>query len=690
MTMADLAHDFEEFWHDLRIQAEATGDPQWACFFGMFAEAAADNGDSEDLTYAPVRIEGQRPCQVDGYALDQERGELYLAICDFRSDDEKSVPSLDQKEIDRIFNRAIRFFQVACDPGYINTLEETSPAFEVAYTIFSSSDVISRVRLILLSNGRLVARKKRIESQTINGKTFTYNLLDFSRYTEILKAKGGAEPIEIDLTDLHGRQLDCLLAHTGSGAYESYLAAVPAKLLAELYGQYGARLLEQNVRTFLQARTKVNKGIIQTIKENPEMFFAYNNGLTATASRVSLSQDGEGRPGIVSISGLQIVNGGQTTASILYAKDQLKLPLKDVFVQMKLSVIAPNEIESVVPNISRYANTQNKVNEADFFSTHPFHVEMEKISRRLPTPQRKGEFSSSKWFYERARGQYKDAASYKSPTEKRRFESEFPRSQLILKTDLAKYAMTFAGKPDLVSQGAQKCFIAFAETLGKEWKSNPRQFNERYFRHSVAKAISFRWTDRMVATSEWYKRDRGYKANIVTYTLAWLVNKLESEGRFVDLDWIWNEQDLHQDMKYCLESAAPRVADVIKSPPDKIRNVSEYAKRQMCWARVKEVEIMLPCNTIAFSLSKDEEKKGEKDAVNNKRVDEGIEFDVRILGLSGRGSAIADSARQRDILSPASESGLKKIDRGKLNLTNKEKQAIAFILGHLDEEGVEI
>ena len=324
----------------------------------------------------------------------------------------------------------------------------------------------------------------------------------------------------------------------------------------------------------------MNKGIIQTIRDKPEMFFAYNNGLTATASRISVSRDNEGRLGIDTISDLQIVNGGQTTASILYAKDQMKASLSGVFVQMKLSVVDPTAIETVVPRISRYANTQNKVSEADFFSTHPFHVELEKISRRLPAPQREGEFSSSKWFYERARGQYRDAASYKNPTEKKKFEAEFPRSQVIVKTDLAKYAMTFEGRPDLVSQGAQKCFIAFAESVGKEWEKNARQFNERYFRHCIAKAIAFRWTDRMVAGSDWYKSDRGYKANIVPYTLAWLVMALETRGRVVDLDRIWNAQDIDPQMKTCVETVAPRVAELIKTPPDEIRNVSEYAKRQ--------------------------------------------------------------------------------------------------------------
>ena len=53
---------------------------------------------------------------------------------------------------------------------------------------------------------------------------------------------------------------------------------------------------------------------------------------------------------------------------------------------MKLSMVKPDRAEEVVPRISEYANSQNKVNAADFFANHPFHLEMEKMSRRVPAP----------------------------------------------------------------------------------------------------------------------------------------------------------------------------------------------------------------------------------------------------------------------------------------------------------------
>ena len=370
--------------------------------------------------------------------------------------------------------------------------------------------------------------------------------------------------------------------------YASYLVAVPGKLLAEIYGMYGARLLEQNVRTFLQARTKVNKGIIDTIKNVPEMFFAYNNGLTATASAVKTTQIKGGGLGITSMSNLQIVNGGQTTASILYGRDKEKADLDDVFVQMKLSVVDPEIIEGVVPKIARYANTQNKVSESDFFSSHPYHLEMEKISRRLPAPPREGSLAATKWFYERARGQYRDKQAYLPEGQRRKFQAEFPRDQLIVKTDLAKYETTFECAPHIVSRGAQKCFLAFAENVGKQWEKDPSVYNEGYFKNLAAKSLVFRWIDRMVARSDWYKNDRGYKAQIVTYTLAWLIDRVRQE-KMADLDLrgIWNKQAVQGELQKVFEEVAPEVAAVIKDAPENIRNVGEYCKRQLCWSQVQ-------------------------------------------------------------------------------------------------------
>lgn len=591
--MDNLKDAFKNFRDDLIREVHTFGEPEHACFFQRYSQIASENGDCIDLTYTPVRKEGVLSHQIDGYALDDERGELYLGICDFRSDDE--LQTLNQGQINSLYRNVERFLKSVQDPDYINRLEETSPAFEAAYPIYVRYSLIKRVRVIIFSNARFVARKKSVESQEISGKTFTYNLLDFTRYISILESRNGSEPIEIDLSEINGSPLPCLSAYTGSSKYASYLIVMPGDLLAKIYGLYGPRLLEQNVRTFLQAKTKVNKGIIATLDKSPEMFFAYNNGLTATASDIEIMDLPGSIHAIRLIKNLQIVNGGQTTASILYAKDSKNATLQNVFVQMKLSVLPENMIEEYVPKISRYANTQNKVSEADFFSTHQFHVEMEKISRRLAAPQKDGKFTTTKWFYERARGQYKDQRAKGTAANKKKFDAEFPIDQLIEKTDLAKYELTFDCQPNIVSRGAQKCFMTFAEKIDNAWKDNPNVFNEGYFRESVAKALTFRWTDRMIAQSEWYKEDRGYKAQIVTYTISWFVNHANKNCNMrIDLQQIWNRQDLSDGFKKALELCAPVIANKIKDAPPSVKNIGEYCKLQLCWSAVSSLKINLP------------------------------------------------------------------------------------------------
>lgn len=188
---------------------------------------------------------------------------------------------------------------------------------------------------------------------------------------------------------------------------------------------------------------------------------------------------------------------------------------------------------------------------------------MEKISRRLWAPVHPGSIAATKWFYERARGQYRDRQAYGPTAMRKKFEAEFPKDQTLQKTDLAKYEMTFDCKPHVVSQGARKCFLAFAESISKAWESRSLDFNDEYFRHAVAKAILYRWTDRMVGRSDWYQADRGYKANIVAYTLAWLVNHLARERSCaLDLARVWKMQDVPEEIQDALSDLAPRVAEI--------------------------------------------------------------------------------------------------------------------------------
>jgi hypothetical protein len=686
----DLETAYGEFMAELLFEAEASGDLQHDAFFNLYAAVASVNGDTIDLEYTPARREGGRaPYQIDGFALDVERATLHVAVCDFRPDIE--LPTLNAAQIDNSMKRLRNFVEQAVDPSFINELADTSFAFQAAYPIYTQPAAIKRIRAVLFSNARMSTRRPPQVAEEIIGRPAVYNVLDFARYAEIMRSKSNPEPIEIDITAIAGAPVPCLEASGDSGDYRSFLIALPGNLLSEIYALYGARLLEQNVRTFLQAKTKVNKGIIQTLRETPEMFFAYNNGLTATASDVTLARLPDGQLAISMIRDLQIVNGGQTTASILYAKDQAKADLEHVHVQMKLSVVQPERIETVVPKISRFANTQNRITEADFFSSHPFHLAMEQISRRMAAPPRPGSLVGSKYFYERARGQYRDAMAYLTPAERKRRELEFPRDQLIDKTDLAKFAVTFEPRPDVVSRHAQKCFMYFADEIARHWKRAQTDLNDAWYRQMCAKALLFRWTDRMINTSEWYKADRGYKSQTVAYTLGWLVNQAKARGKAgLNLQLVWNAQDVPDELAGIIIELAPQVARALRDAPETMRNVGEYSKTEACWTKISEMEFLVTELPDALLQDVDDARDDRKDAAAVRKIDLEIGFDELLVNLAPKAELIKATAAQRQLLSPKSSAALDRLARYDFTGVSSERRALKNLFERLHEQGAPV
>jgi hypothetical protein len=682
--MPTIEEYYTEFRDEADIRAQSDGDYLNAAFFEMFAETAEDNGDVEMLDYTPYIRAG---LQIDGYHLDFDAGVLTIAVADFRPD--RELQSLNTNEIKQHFRRAENFAEKAQDPEFVSSMEETSHGFQIAFLIRENINQINRFRFLLLSNARLASRLSGVESRIEDGRTHSYQVLDFGRYFDIHSSRTGQEPVEVDIESLNDKGLACLPAHAGTNEYESYLVALPGTLLAKIYSEYGARLLEQNVRTFLQARGKVNRGIINTIKNCPEMFFAYNNGLTATAAEIRTEQGSDGTPEITSISNFQIVNGGQTTASMLYARDKERCDLSQVFVQMKLSVVSPDFIEEVVPNISRFANTQNRVSEADFFSNHPFHVRIEEFSRRIMAPVKEGQFNPSKWFYERARGQYRDGQAYLTDARRRQYVTQFPKNQVITKTDLAKYEVTFQCEPHTVSAGAQKNFLKFAETIAQIWGKDEKQINEEYYRSLVAKAIIFRTVDKMVMKAPWYQG--GYKANIVTYSIAWLVNHVRTELQSeLDFERIWKLQDLPPNLLGALETVAEQVAGKIEQTPDTIRNVTEWCKRQACWHGVSKMEVTLPGDLKNCIVDKAESKQRVRDAAKTQDIDNAVKREALIVTLGPRWEEIRNFAiANRCLGGDRIHSAISRVMRG--NMPNQpQMRALNDLLKRVEDKGYDI
>lgn len=683
----DLQIENEELLEEVRIGSIATSELPITEFFNTFSVISAENGDTPDLEYCPILKEGTNGYRLDGYAFEflendgVESGDLYVAVCDYRQ--ERLISGVNSSDIDRAVNGVMRFIKLATDKSFLSGLEEASPAYQLAVLLHQYSTRIRRLRVVIFTNGHLRLRKNTLESRDLGGVLLHVNVLDIERYTKI--ASLGREPIEVEFSDDIGGPIECLPASVDDKSYASYLFAIPGSVLANVFANFGNRLLEQNVRTFLQAKTKVNKGILNTIAKEPGMFFAYNNGLTATASQVYTCRLPAGSLAISNIKDFQIVNGGQTTASLLYARDALKLSLENVHVQVKLSVVEESQLGDVVPKISEYANTQNKVSVADLASNSPVQIKIERLSKEIQTPQKAGELYSSKWFYERARGQYKSLFSYKTKSEKSKLDLVYPKSQLITKTDLAKYELSFSGHPHHVSEGAQKCFSRYVEHLSK---ADIKTINETWFRRNVAKSILFMKLDKDVQQADWYKEDRGYKSQIVTYTLSACADGFRVKGLQIDLDRIWREQEVPRELATWMLNEACKVSKILKAPPPNVRNISEFAKREFCWLHHVRGNAGSPNNTviqfgIALSEFLEETKQGLKVEATNRELD----FDIAVLSLVSRAAELKVLAERTGVASPKNISALKKLASGNvLSLSIAEKNALKFMLERLKVE----
>lgn len=521
--------------------------------------------------------------RIDGTGGDPRDADGVLSVIIFEMFDGDVPGTINAADAKRLFSHLMNFVTASLRREFRDSLHPDMPAAGTAHLIASAWRSVTKIKLILVTNAIYSARIDAVLAGSISDVPVTYNIWDLTRFHRV-ENSGAREKIVVRFDRDFGGALPALAASGDDAVFPSYLAVIRGKQLADLYEKWGARLLESNIRSFIQARRKsVNEGIRATIREEPEMFFSYNNGLSATADAVEV--DGlDGAIRILSAQNLQIVNGGQTTASLHAALRLLPENLDRVHVQVKLTVVPPDVSENVVPNISRFANSQNKIDAADFFSNHPFHLRVEEFSRRMFAPPAQGSNRQTMWFYERAKGQYLVARARLSGADRTRFDRECPKSQLFMKTDLAKVEYSFRMKPDTVSKGAQKNFAAFAVDLGETWSDQEGSFDEAWFKQAIAKIIVFRALEKAVPRQEWYPG--GYRANIITYGIAKLVYDAQAQGRALGLDDVWSVQAVPESLMTDLLAACEAAADVLTSPAAGIKNVTEWAKKPACWEEV--------------------------------------------------------------------------------------------------------
>lgn len=569
--------------------------------------------DFEQVQYESSGSRRGSVLQIDGYYYDELDQSLGIFLCDFT--DTLEAQTLTMRDVKALFKREENFVTDSLNGFIQQNAEESSPGYGLAVDINVRYKNVRSYKFYIISDRVKSRLIKEIPIGKIGDANVEYYIWDISRLQSLRESRTGKEDIIIDLREFGIEGIPCLEA-SRSDDYTAYLCNIPGKVLADLYNTYGGRLLEGNVRSFLTVRGKINKGIRNTILNDPSKFFAYNNGVAATAYEIK-TRKGLSSLLITELTGLQIVNGGQTTASLAAAliNDKARAnDLKNIFVPMKLSVVSPNNAMNLIPDIARYANSQNKVSEADFFSNSPFHVRIESISRKLLAPAVNGNQFGTHWYYERARGQYRQEQFKMTSAQQKKFKMENPKNQVISKTDLAKYYHINAMKPDVVSLGAQKNFIQFAEWAGKAWKNDESGFNEDFFKNIVAVDILFHAVDNLVRKAFWY--EGGYKAQVNTYTLSLLFYLIQKKypDRTFDLRRVWASQAIAPEVQAQLEDISYCVYKQLTDPGRGVQNVTEWAKKSDCWETMKAQEFSLRDDFIRSLAYKSADSEKKKDA----------------------------------------------------------------------------
>lgn len=621
----------QEFLSTVRVIAESEQESTVASFVKEAADTLLHAGvipDHEPCFYTGIGKRNRR-LRVDGYALDDYDMTMYLLVADFNGSDDPET--LTKSMARTCFDRLTAFVNEALSGTLYKNMEISIPAYDLVETLRTNKNRIRKFSFTLLTDKVASERIESFPFSELEGIPVEYHVWDINRFYRLAESESGRDELWINLCDYISNGIPCLEASSAhTEEYRSILCVIPGKVLADIYDKYGSRLLEGNVRSFLSTKRAVNRKIRETILSKPVRFFAYNNGISATATEVIMVSNGSGCF-VTDIKGLQIVNGGQTTASLSNARYKDKASLDRIFVQMKLTEVNDELANNIIPDISRSSNSQNKVSEADFFSNHAFHIQFEKMSRKIFAPSVGGAQYETHWFYERANGQYMQEQSRMRKSEKDRFLMMNPKKQKITKTDLAKTINSWRELPQKACLGAQKNFASFAEWVTDEWEKNDTQFNELFFRQSVALTILFGQIRISIKHQPWY--ENGYLANLVSYSMAKLSNmlKLSFPNKELDLMIIWNKQSIPDILSEQLIPIYKAVFDILVSSDRLVQNVTEWSKNNVCWERVKATDVSMHPRIEELLIDKTEAQSIARSARKEQKILSGIEAQVFVV-----------------------------------------------------------
>jgi hypothetical protein len=542
-----------------------------------FAEVVMQHMSDIGMTFEPQICHyaakvGNANLRLSGYAISEEADQLDLFVSLYSGVD--TIQSITKEETFDAAKQCLQFLKKCVEGRLSKTMDETNDAYPLAMTIQGSYANLDQIRIYVLTDRQ--AKVKNFKPQEVKGKSVKLEIMDIERLHNHWSEGKPRDELVVNFEEVSGGPLPCVFVPSSLSDYDYALTVIPGEALRFIYEKYGARLLEVNVRSFLNVTGKVNKGIRDTLRNNPERFMAYNNGIVVVADEANIGTATDGGRGILSLKGMQIVNGGQTTASIYFTKRKNpEVNLSQVRVPAKIIILRsddPVAEEALISDISRYANSQNSVKQSDLSANKPFHVELEKLALTTYCPD-----GVSRWFYERAAGSYNTmlAREGTTPARLRQLKETIPTSRKITKTELAKYLNAWDRKPDLVSLGAQKNFEKFMEGITQEEGQVTTSFPDvAAYKSMIAKAIIFKKTASIVRPMF-----PAFQGNVATYIVSVFSYRF---GDRIALEKIWEQQDISPALREQLKVWAKEVNEILhRSANGKM--ISEWAKKPECW-----------------------------------------------------------------------------------------------------------
>jgi len=546
----------------------------------VFSEIVMQHMSEIGMTFEPVVCHytakmGNANLRLSGYAVSDDADQIDLFVSIY--DGENEIKPIADAETKTAAEQCLRFLTKCANGTILSAMDKSDDAYALALTIRDSYASLDQIRVYVLTDRQ--AKAKNFKTREVNDKTVKLEVMDIERLHRHWSEGKPRDELVVNFEEVSGGALPCVYVPGEISDYDYALTVLPGEALRFIYEKYGARLLEANVRSFLSVTGKVNKGIRDTLKNEPERFMAYNNGIVLIADELSLGRTADGSVGILWLKGMQIVNGGQTTASLYFTqKKSPEIDLRRVRIPAKIIILrsknSENE-EALISDISKFANSQNSVKLSDLSANKPFHVEIEKLALSTYCPDGIG-----RWFYERAAGSYNVMLVREgiTPAKLRTLKESIPPSRKITKTDLAKYLNAWGQLPYLVSLGSQKNFDKFmGQFTGNDGETYITVPDIQFYKHMVAKAIFFKAVQKLVRPLF-----PAFQANVATYTVSLVAERV---GDKIDLDKIWAAQDISQPMKQLIQSWAVEV-DRILHQSAAGRMVSEWSKKPECWDAV--------------------------------------------------------------------------------------------------------